>query len=94
MKNFKSNLIIAFFLTLLLLPAPTVAQDFPDVCQQAENVMPNCTFDAGLDRWQTFTESGSANFAVLQGGENAMRRYARPPTLLRKITLWEACTNR
>jgi hypothetical protein len=44
------------------------AQDFPDVCQQSENILRNCTFDGGLDQWQTFTEAGAANFTVLQGG--------------------------
>ncbi|MBI1876986.1 MAG: hypothetical protein HYR94_01895 [Chloroflexi bacterium] len=30
--------------------------------------MPNCNFDNGKDRWQPFTEDGSAIFDVLQGG--------------------------
>jgi hypothetical protein len=40
----------------------------PDICQQAENIMPNCNFNDGTNGWQTFTEDGSANFDVLQGG--------------------------
>ena len=45
-----------------------LAQDFPDVCQQPENILRNCNFDSGLEHWQTFLEAGSANFSVLQGG--------------------------
>lgn len=30
--------------------------------------MPNCTFDNGLEGWQTFLEAGGADFSVLQGG--------------------------
>jgi hypothetical protein len=44
------------------------AQDFPDVCQQSENILRNCTFDQGLEGWQTFLEAGAANFSTLQGG--------------------------
>ncbi len=52
----------------MLYAGPGLAQDFPDVCQQPENILRNCTFDGGLDQWQTFTEMGSASFSVLQGG--------------------------
>jgi hypothetical protein len=40
----------------------------PDICQQAENIMPNCNFDAGTNGWTPFLEEGSASFTVLQGG--------------------------
>jgi hypothetical protein len=59
-------------LTLVLIWQPSVAalmQDNPpDTCQESENILPNCNFDGGKDRWQTFTEDGSAVFDVLQGG--------------------------
>jgi len=61
--------IITGLLVYLLGPAGAAqAQDFPDVCQQPENILRNCTFDSGLEHWQPFTEAGSANFSVLQGG--------------------------
>ncbi len=40
----------------------------PDVCQQPENIMPNCNFNNGTSGWTPFLEEGSADFAVLQGG--------------------------
>jgi hypothetical protein len=46
----------------------SLAQDFPDVCQQSENILPNCNFDRGLDGWHSFLEAGSAQFGYLQGG--------------------------
>lgn len=62
------SIIILFFISAILPPSTSLAQDFPDVCQQPENILPNCNFDSGLDHWQTFIETGSANFSVLQGG--------------------------
>jgi hypothetical protein len=67
-------LISKLFLPIVLLfiitfqPLPISAQDFPDVCQQPENILPNCNFDNGLNNWQTFIEDGAANFSVLPGG--------------------------
>jgi len=67
----------SFFLKLVLLLAlivvfqasiTSLAQDFPDVCQQPENILPNCNFDRGLDGWHSFLEAGSAQFGYLQGG--------------------------
>lgn len=46
----------------------TLAQDFPDVCQESGNVLPNCDFNNGLDGWMPYLEGGSANVSVLQGG--------------------------
>ncbi len=67
----KTRLPLALILWLIIiifqLPAAW-AQDFPDVCQQPENILANCNFDNGLDRWQTFTEEGNAHISVLQGG--------------------------
>lgn len=61
--------LIFFIIVFLLLQLPAgLAQDFPDVCQQPDNILPNCNFNNGLDRWQPFTETGSANVTVLQGG--------------------------
>ena len=37
---------IVIFLCLAL-PAAGTAQDFPDVCQQSENILRNCGFDNG-----------------------------------------------
>lgn len=65
------SIILLFFILFfsLVLQTPIIsAQDFPDICQQPENILPNCNFDGGLDRWQTFIEDGSADFSILQGG--------------------------
>jgi hypothetical protein len=68
----KRQLLLPFIILLSIIlispPHNSLAQDFPDVCQQPENILANCTFDAGLDHWQTFTETGAASFSVLQGG--------------------------
>lgn len=65
----KKLLGITFILlAALLLPTGSEAQDFPDVCQQPENILPNCTFDNGLAGWTPFLETGGANISVLQGG--------------------------
>lgn len=68
----KSSIVFGLLTLIAILftplAAPGLAQDFPDVCQEPENILPNCTFDAGLSGWQTFTEAGSASFSVLQGG--------------------------
>lgn len=56
-------IIILFNLALI-----SSAQDFPDVCQQPDNILRNCNFDNGLDHWQTFTEAGGAQISILQGG--------------------------
>src|SRR5262245_55798065 len=56
-------------LLVILFPLLTsLAQDFPDVCQQAENILPNCNFDGGKANWQIFIETGAANFDIKQGG--------------------------
>lgn len=60
--------ILLILLVFLVLPAGSVAQDFPDVCLQAENILRNCNFDNGLDSWTPFLETGAANISVLQGG--------------------------
>jgi hypothetical protein len=68
---------ISWYLKLVLLLIPIIifqasitslAQDFPDICQQPENILPNCTFDRGLEGWHSFLEAGSAHFGYLQGG--------------------------
>ncbi|MBN1221248.1 MAG: hypothetical protein JXM69_20155 [Anaerolineae bacterium] len=67
----KPTQLLFFAVVILALTLPTLiilAQDFPDVCLQPESLLPNCGFDNGLDRWQSFTEDGSAAFSVLQGG--------------------------
>ncbi len=56
------------FIIIVFQPPTALGQDFADVCQQPENILPNCNFDNGLDHWQTFIESGAAHFDVLQGG--------------------------
>lgn len=61
-------IIVLVFISAILPPSISLAQDFPDVCQQPENILRNCNFDGGLEYWQTFIETGSANFSVLQGG--------------------------
>ena len=54
---------------LVLQPQPmNYAQDFPDVCQESENILQNCDFSQGLNRWEPFLEAGSADISVLQGG--------------------------
>ena len=68
MKKSVFRFVILIPLLVTLFAAPGLAQDFPDVCQQPENILPNCTFDGGLNGWQSFTEAGSASFSVLQGG--------------------------
>ncbi len=64
------SLVIIFLSILVVWPSTstTLAQDFPDVCQQAENIMPNCNFDNGLNGWVPYLETGAANVSVLQGG--------------------------
>lgn len=68
----KQLLLLLILLPFTLVSSPPAAlpnQDNPpDVCQEEGNVLPNCNFNNGLDGWQTFTEDGGANFAVLQGG--------------------------
>ncbi len=69
----KLRLLLIFILLTLALEVQSSAgglrQDAPpDVCQQSENILPNCNFDNGTSGWQTFIEEGSANFSVLQGG--------------------------
>ena len=68
MKNKLFFSVFVLILLAILVPRWSRAQDFPDVCQQPENILPNCSFNNGLDRWQTFLEAGSADFSVLQGG--------------------------
>jgi hypothetical protein len=64
------RLFLWFILIILAAGTQTsrLSAQLPDVCQAAENIMANCTFDQGLDHWQTFIETGGANFSVLQGG--------------------------
>jgi hypothetical protein len=66
------RLLLPFALLALIFvwpPAVGLMQDAPpDVCQQSENIMPNCNFNNGTSGWQPFTEDGSATFEVLQGG--------------------------
>ena len=54
--------------TLIFSLANVQAQDFPDVCQESENILPNCGFDNGKSGWEPFLETGAADFDVLQGG--------------------------
>lgn len=62
-------LLVLIGLVIILFPlVNSQAQDFPDVCQQGENILPNCNFDGGKANWQVFIETGAANFDVLQGG--------------------------
>lgn len=62
-------LILIFFTFDFRSAASPVNQDAPpDICQQSENIMPNCNFDNGTSGWTPFLEEGSAEFAVLQGG--------------------------
>lgn len=72
-KKVKLRYLLLFLLlALIFVWQPSVGalmQDNPpDTCQQSENILPNCNFDNGKDRWQPFTEDGSASFDVLQGG--------------------------
>lgn len=66
--KFLLKSIISLFVFTLLCVSPGLAQEFSDVCQEPENILKNCNFNSGLDHWQTFLETGSANFTVLQGG--------------------------
>jgi len=66
--KFLLRLIILLFAFITLYVSPGLAQEFSDVCQEPENILKNCNFNSGLDHWQTFLETGSANFTVLQGG--------------------------
>ena len=68
MRIIQKLVVLIFLLFILFWPVGVVAQDFPDVCLQSENILQNCGFDNGLSGWQTYTEAGSANFTVLQGG--------------------------
>ncbi len=63
-------LLILLGIVVGLLPSlGPVAQDSPpDVCQEGENILPNCNFDGGTNGWTPFIEEGAANFSVLQGG--------------------------
>jgi hypothetical protein len=49
-------------------PAAPPSQDFPDVCQEPGNILTNCDFNNGLENWEPYLESGSANITYLQGG--------------------------
>ncbi len=69
----KLRLLLLFIVLTLALEVQSSAgglrQDAPpDVCQQSENILPNCNFDNGTSGWQTFIEEGAADFSVLQGG--------------------------
>ncbi len=61
--------VLLFLFVTIILPAPSgLAQEFPDVCRQSENILRNCNFDSGLENWQPFLETGHADISVLQGG--------------------------
>ncbi|GAB4453228.1 MAG: hypothetical protein Fur0044_48130 [Anaerolineae bacterium] len=69
----KIRLLLLFIVLTLALEVQSSAEGLrqdapPDVCQQPENILPNCNFDNGTSGWQTFIEEGSADFSVLQGG--------------------------
>ena len=49
-------------------PATSPQQDFPDVCQESGNILPNCDFNNGLDGWVQYFEQGGASVEVQQGG--------------------------
>lgn len=70
--NIKITLLFLIFIFSAVGFRPAVSpvnQDAPpDICQQSENIMPNCNFDNGTSGWTPFLEEGSAEFAVLQGG--------------------------
>ncbi|MCB0207917.1 MAG: hypothetical protein KDJ52_01230 [Anaerolineae bacterium] len=77
MGNVRNKIVLkvglqGLFLLLCLLvlqPQPmNYAQDFPDVCQESENILQNCDFSQGLNHWEPFLETGSADISVLQGG--------------------------
>lgn len=60
---------LGILLTILLaVIAARPAQDFPDVCQEPGNVLPNCNFDNGMAGWQPYFEEGNAFVEVQQGG--------------------------
>jgi len=59
---------MALAMVMVLQYSTALAQDFPDVCQESANILPNCDFNNGLDGWIPYFEGGSANVAVLQGG--------------------------
>jgi hypothetical protein len=67
----KTKIIITSIILIgiaIFAPPSGLAQDFPDVCQQPENILRNCNFNSGLEHWHSFLETGSAEFSVLQGG--------------------------
>ena len=70
MKTILKNilLIVAFSLSVWIIDAPLTSAQLPDVCQSPENVLPNCNFDNGLDKWDKFLEAGNADMGVLYGG--------------------------
>lgn len=68
---FITSLCLGLIITLSPTPfslASVSRQDFPDVCQEPGNILPNCNFDEGMAHWQTFLEDGHADFTVLSGG--------------------------
>ncbi len=70
MRNIFKNilLIVAFSLGVWIIDAPLTSAQLPDVCQSPENILPNCNFDNGLDKWDKFIEAGNADIGVLYGG--------------------------
>ncbi len=64
----KLKLLFSLVLILSVSSHVAMADNPPDICQQADNIMPNCNFSKGTDGWHTFTEEGNAVFNVLQGG--------------------------
>jgi hypothetical protein len=65
----KALLLMAGLALLFTLSgSAALAQDFPDVCQEPGNIMPNCNFDNGLNGWVPYLEDGAAEISVLQGG--------------------------
>jgi hypothetical protein len=63
-------LLILLSIIVGLLPSlgPAAQDSPPDVCQEGENILPNCNFDGDTNGWTPFIEEGAANFSVLQGG--------------------------
>ncbi|MEW5959326.1 MAG: hypothetical protein AB1801_16465, partial [Chloroflexota bacterium] len=67
----KLPLILLIFLAPVIFyaqPAAAPVQDFPDICQESGNILPNCNFNNGLEGWSPYLESGAASVSVLQGG--------------------------
>ncbi len=64
----KIKLLCYILLLATVAFASPPADNPPDICQQSDNLLPNCNFNRGTDGWHLFTEEGGASFSVLQGG--------------------------